>query len=478
MSVLTNVLKNPGAETATLSIESDSAATISRSNVGEGVMPVRGSYFYTQSATSTAESRSRCLDEDRGAAVAGERWYYKFKIRGKSSNTGSRNVSIGMRFYTAAPGATTGSAIGADTWGPTTPVAPGEVVELHVSAVAPATTLSASGLFRREAGGGAAASDVFQIDEITLVKVPDADTVPPYIAGGNGNAYGWNGTTDASTSSYYTPEIVLETSTDPSPRVKVTVTDLYPTTSYITLYRITPSDDLTHTVREAIGLFAAGGFSVTDYEAAPGIELDYRAMQYTEDAGAIGDELGYTPSATTIIVDEQERSWISDPLRPENVIAVEFTDTAGTAPRRPIPGNLLRVNTPDGLRMVALVGDEGLIEGMDMSFYTSTLEEYALVREIIRESNGLLLIRTPPPMMVPRSFYVWMSSAVPTDYNFPAGLEDVSWANNVDERSQTEAPFAIPPVTWQTYVDAFPTWGDMAAEYLTWLDALKSPPTV
>jgi hypothetical protein len=466
MSVLTNTMWNPGAEHATLGLEADLAATLARTNTAEGTMPKRGSYFYTMTSTATSIARARVLDEHRGAAAVGERWWVRMKLRAKASNAAARNVRVGVRFYNAAPGPTTGSAVGSDTFSSPVSLAPGAETEIWISAVAGATTLSVTGLLERQATG--AVGDVIQIDDIAVIQYDDAVNPPAFVDGSLGVGYYWdNGTADLSPSSYYVPEVELEELTSPSPGVRVTITDLYPDTEAVTLYRV---GDRTNTVREALNLAAQGGFSVADYEAGFQIALTYRAMQYDAD----GAELGYTPEAQ-ITLDVAE-DWISDPLRPGNAIVVEFTDNAGQRPQRPIPGSRHRVYTASGLRIVALVGDQGLIQDLNMDFFTSTDADYERMLEIINEANGLLLLRTPPPMMVPRSMFVVAWSPTPDEFNRPAGLGDVEWFNTVDETSQPDVGYGDPLITWQTYIDAYPTWADMQADYLTWLDAIRNPP--
>lgn len=304
------------------------------------------------------------------------------------------------------------------------------------------------------------------------VQLEKSATLHPYVDGSLGHAYGWLGTAGASLSVKNTPEIVLEpiTTMDPQPRVKITVTDLYPDTNTITLYRVA---DATGTVREAIRLFAQGGFSVEDAEAPFMTTVSYRAMQYTE-AGASTD---YTPEASTYL--DFDGDLISDPLRPASVVQVEFTVNAGLRPERPIPGAVKRVYTSSGIRLVALVGEEGGLTDLNMDFYTSTFADYEAMRNLIKTANGLVVIRTPPigaMRMIPRVLYAFASNAVPDDFNLSADLEEIEWSNSVDETSQPEVGYATPLATWQTYIDAFPTWLDMENAYLTWLDAIKSPP--
>lgn len=309
------------------------------------------------------------------------------------------------------------------------------------------------------------------------LMVEKHSTLRPYVDGDQGNAYGWEGTAHASIADFMTPATTLDPLEDPtpSPRVQISVVDLYPSTRAVTLYRVV--DGISYTVREAILLAATGSFVANDYEAPFGVDVTYQAMQFSDLDGLI--PLGLTPIATTLL--DVVEDWITDPLRPANALRVEFTDKAGSQPSAPFPYTQHRVNTPTGLRIVALVGDRSLLTGLNMDFYTSTDDERAQITTILEQSGGLLCLRTPPVgsmKLIPRTLYVVAGNPVPDDFNLSADLPDVEWYNTVDEISAPEIGFGVPIVTWQNYVDAFPTWNDFNAAYLTWFDAEKNPPGV
>lgn len=260
----------------------------------------------------------------------------------------------------------------------------------------------------------------------------------------------------------------LTTTANP-PSTHIVFYDLNPATQRLTLYRM--YDTFTGTVRSAVDVFAAGGWVGDDWETPPGVPVTYRAQQFDVD----GNELGYTdPVTVTIPVSSPEDMWLSDPFDATSAIKVRAAVGTGQQPSRPVPGTVLRV----GDRTVVLASPQGLLQDLKMDFITITTEDQEAVLALIQRTSGLILIRTPPPMMVPRLLYCWASNPIPDAFDLPHGDQRVSWANQVQEITPVEGDVQVVPVTWQTYMDAFPTWGDMDAAYLNWFDAMSNPPEV
>jgi hypothetical protein len=114
-----------------------------------------------------------------------------------------------------------------------------------------------------------------------------------------------------------------------------------------------------------------------------------------------------------------------------------------------------------------------------MDFFTYTEADRKAVQTLLSRTGGLILIRTPPPMMVPRQLYCWASNPSPAEYNLAGGVQKVRWSNQVSEISAPEGQLFVTTVTYQTYIDAFPTatYGDVMAVYTsTYFDAMKNPP--
>ena len=260
---------------------------------------------------------------------------------------------------------------------------------------------------------------------------------------------------------------ITSTNVPPSAQINFDSANLNAAVSTITAYRTV--DGITTTVRSAIRLFATGGVSFIDHEIPIGVPVTYQVQQYNSS----GTALGYTdPAVITVPTPGPLVAWVTDPLDATQAVRVILSDAAGRRPSRPVPGTLHRI----GRRTVALVGQRGLMEQLNMDFYTETEADRDAIDALLDQSGGLLLIRTAPPVPVPRLLYVWAPNAVPEDFD-PTGEEGTIWTNTVDEVSPAEGPLVRGAATWQLYMDAFPTWGDMDAAYTTWLDAMKNPPS-
>lgn len=257
------------------------------------------------------------------------------------------------------------------------------------------------------------------------------------------------------------------TTAPPSARVIFSSADLFAKTETITAYRVI--DGVSTTVRSAVRIFAVGGALFDDAEVPVGVTVEYRAQQFD----GTGKELGFTQSASVLVPGERGVGWVSDPLDASSAVRVVLAESAGRLPRRPVPGAVYRV----GARTVALVGSRGLLQDLPMDFYTETTADRQAIWNLIGATGGLLLFRTPPPVPIPRLLYAWAANATFDDFD-PYGGEGSVWSNTVQEITPTDAPLVVGAAPWQAYINAFPTWADFNAAYLTWFDALKSPPEV
>jgi hypothetical protein len=259
------------------------------------------------------------------------------------------------------------------------------------------------------------------------------------------------------------------TTNPPMVRVAYAGTDFVANTHHITVYRVV--DGVRTSVRSAIELYAVGGAVVEDYEAPIGVTYAYIAEQFN-DAGV---SLGYsTSSSTSIPAEAPNVAWISDPLDPATAVRVVLSDNAGSVRSRPVPGTIHRV----GLRTVALVGQRGLLEDLPMDFYTESLADRDTLLATVGATGGLVLIRSAPPVPIPRLLYCWAADPRPREFDLLGSDEGAVWENTVQEISPIEGGIVSSLTSWQIYIDAFPLWSDFNAAYATWFDAMKNPPEV
>lgn len=263
----------------------------------------------------------------------------------------------------------------------------------------------------------------------------------------------------------YEPSV---TATDAPPSARIEFASLAAGTERVTVWR--QFDGLTTSVRRGLNKFAAGGFVTVDDEVPAGTEVTYYATMFDDDGEKIADTDG--TSVTVAAGQDPTIAWFSDPLVEGSAIAVEMAATAGTKPSRPMVGQTYQI----GMRTVVLNSRQSDIVDLNMDFFTADTSTRDRIQQLLAATNGLILIRTAPPMMVPRMLYCWAQNAVPDDFSLPLGVEDVAWDNKVQQVSEVEGDTSVVAVTWQTYIDAFPTWADMKAAYSSWFDAMKNPP--
>lgn len=247
------------------------------------------------------------------------------------------------------------------------------------------------------------------------------------------------------------------------PRIKIEINGV-PAGYTLTLYRI--YGNIESIVRDAERAFAGGGYTETDYEAPVGVPVTYRAELFDE----FGVSQGFTPSATTTLVGPVGVAWFSDPLDPANVVGVDMHGRFGS--------RLVRTrNTNDyqiGDRVVSLLGARGLLRGIPLWVHTDTIEQADALERVLAATN--VLVRTMPIVRIPRALYVSVSAPEEVPQNVARGGEWIIWELVGNEISSPNLDIVVPVVTWQTYMDTFPTWNDFNAAYLTWNDAIRNPP--
>lgn len=337
---------------------------------------------------------------------------------------------------------------------------------VSLSTAVPAGAVRVQVMMRSIAGTTLAVADTAQF---SAVLVEGGSTLGAFFLPDVTPGAFWDSASNASTSTLYAFAAPTVTTTDdpPSAHILWTGADLADNVGTITLYRL--FDGQTTTQRDAINKFAVGGWVGDDGEIPIGTDVTYRAEVFRTD----GQSLGFTPSTTVQIVGENGIGWLSDPLDPVVApIRITMRDTAAGQLKYDSPGNRYRVGT----RTIALLAPRGLLVDLDMSFFTDTADEYQRVLDLADSSNALVLFRVPPPMPIPRLLYCWAKGLTGSDFSLPAGLTDFEWDNVVDQLTAFEGESQSTLTPWQVYIDAFPTWADFNAAYLTWLDAINDPP--
>ena len=356
----------------------------------------------------------------------------------------------------------------ATTYGDSIPVAAGEIRRLSMSAAtlgtvpSGAATISIAASVDLALGTAWAAGDTMRASKASATLT---EQVIEWFDGASQSS-AWVGTANASASDriFTYPVLTPNTDRDPSPRVGVRFDELHPDTATLTLVVI--SVDGTVEVRNARKAFAEGGFSIVDYEPPIGVEATYRAQQFN----SAGVDLGFTESASTFLEGDPEIVWISDPLDPTSAVPVKADADLGGTLRRRRQMNLVNL----GDTTIALMGSMGLLESVPLRCSTDNLEDAAMLDQIL--SRTIVLIRSSPPHRIPRCLNVAIGDPNKSVWEAQYGSEFTGWDLEGAEVSRTDFDIIVPVITWQAYIDAFPTWPAFNAAYATWLDAADSPP--
>lgn len=219
-------------------------------------------------------------------------------------------------------------------------------------------------------------------------------------------------------------------------------------------------------IRDGGDRFAAGGFTVTDHEVPVGVTVTYRAEMF--DAGGVS--LGFTGGTDYVVFGEEGYIVFSDPLVPELVVEVAGRQTFGESLARSRPMERYQV----GEATVFLSGQRGLLQNIDLSVVTDTLEQANLLARVL--ASSFVLVRTTPRIRIPSLLYVAVPDVDEREQDVQFGGERIDWPLTGQEMTRTEIGVAVSSTPYQTYMDAFPTYADAMAAYGTYLDAMKNPP--
>lgn len=251
---------------------------------------------------------------------------------------------------------------------------------------------------------------------------------------------------------------------DPGPRVKIFFDTLLAGTVEVSVVAI--SEDGTVPVRNATRGFASGGFSVVDYAPPIGVTVTYKAAQFD----AAGVDLGFTESAQTFIAGDPLTVWISDPLDPLSQVPVHADAMFGATLSRTRQMRLVNL----GDETIALMGSMGLLEDVSLRCSTESLTDAALLDKVLLRT--IVLIRSSPPHQIPRLLNVAIGNPKRSVWEAQYGSLFTGWDLSGAEVTRTDFDIIVPVVTWQAYIDAFPTWPLFNAAYTSWLNAIDNPP--
>jgi hypothetical protein len=289
-------------------------------------------------------------------------------------------------------------------------------------------------------------------------------TLLPYFDGATGPAYGWNGTANASTSAFYTPQLTLTPIPDmaPVPRVQITLSDPYPRMETVTLYRI--ASNRQYRVRGWVDRVAAGGVSDFDFEPPFRVAATYSAEMFD----ANGVSLGFTGSFSTTV--DYAGTVIHQPMDPSRAAIVEVMGDSADQLVRPFQGELARVQ---GRTLPVWVGNgRAGLSGMAFTIQTEDPAVDAAVASVFGDYDDdqvpVICIRSSLPVGWPNPLFFAVQA--PARYSPDGYISDViRWDLKGDEAAPPAEAIVTALLTYADIEAAFSDYASLEAAYLTYL---------
>jgi len=322
-----------------------------------------------------------------------------------------------------------------------------DVLDLVVSAVAPAGTASVSFSLYRMTDYQPGANDIIYVDNLMLVE-QDGPT-PPY---GDGSIAGWNweGAPNASRSlKLETAPVVTLVEGDnlAGPRARLAFNELLPGTVRLTVYR--NSDRRLWKVRDAVDVSVNGSIERPDYEIPFNVDSAYYAMQYD----AQGGELGYTESTTVNFQQDEDVVWFHYPLDPKQRVRTAYRSTAAQSIVRPSRGEVVQI---EGRSVGVLVarGRQGLT-GVNLDIVTETHADADAFSDMFGTYSErripIAVVRSAGPTRIPKTLFAAIMSPEEQDATVHLGGALVNWELKADEVTPPAESLIIPLLTYNDF---------------------------
>lgn len=256
----------------------------------------------------------------------------------------------------------------------------------------------------------------------------------------------------------------------PVPRVEMVVdpADLITDTVTVTLRR--RAEDRYFDVRGAVARPAASTIVAFDYEAPFQIESVYEGLCYDEDGVYMG---AAQLDATTLNFSE---TVIQQPFDPKLSVVVKRLAATAAVVSRPSPGDLVYVEG-DGLpRLVGLGPRRGVTDttlDLLVDGHANADKLQATLGTYERPQLQVWLVRTPPPMRLPRVFFCAVPQLDELEVNNRFGGSLVRFGAGVTE-VRPPAPGLSPAVLRYSDVGAvFADYSDVGAVYTLYSDIAR-----
>lgn len=265
----------------------------------------------------------------------------------------------------------------------------------------------------------------------------------------------------------------------PSPRAVIDLdpADLDPGTEYVTVHQLSKwgRQEVRGTTRQRL----LGGLIATDYEIPLAVPVTYRVEQFDADLEPLGFVLSL--GARVDLPDTGRQAFgkvvVQDPIAPASAIMLDARP--GSFAQLQKQFDLVVYNA--GTSTVGLGGLRSLLRDVPFIFITDTVEQREKLDAILAANP--ILIRADPRTRLPGCFYAAAASITqaPHDPNLWSDTDD--WSLTASEVTRPALAVVVALLNYelfQEYVQATTagTYDDAKAIWLTYLDALRTPPEV
>lgn len=261
------------------------------------------------------------------------------------------------------------------------------------------------------------------------------------------------------------PELTFDGSGNPYVEVFFDPAGLEPDTAYIQVWRY--SEGREWQVRGGINI--PPGVAALDFEAPPGMSIEYRAEMFT----ATGASLGW--SETGSLSTPSFGVTIHNPLDPTSFVRVPvdavLTSLLGTNDR-PVPGGVVYVEgRSEGISVG--VRRRGVV-GLRFGIALTSLEDVDRIQGMVGGYGDaqlpVLCVRTPSTIRMPSTAFLRVSDFLEDDLNTSWGGSDI---HVLFTGTEVQPPFpglAVPLLTYDDLDAAYVSYDERDAAYASYTD--------
>lgn len=265
------------------------------------------------------------------------------------------------------------------------------------------------------------------------------------------------------------PELTVDTTGNPRVEVYTDPADLDADTVQMRLWRF--SDDRQWLVRG--GVDVTPGSAVLDWEVPFQTVAQYRWQMFA----AGGAEIGFT-DVSQVTVDVSD-VWVHNPLIPTAGISLGPLALLGGSFSKNMRPTVGDVFWGEGDVVGTWVGSRrrGLTSA-PVGFAVESLEDADALQAMLgtyeTQQLGVLCIRTPPPVRVPRTFFAAVQDPQEVDRDVSVGGTRTDFVFTATEVHPPHPGITTPLLTYSDMSAAFSTYTELSVEFATYTESARA----